>query len=105
MIINYILFLVLILFLQQKPDDSIYFLDKEQLFDLLKNDNDNYYKTFNKNDYKTRNINNINEYINLIKESTTDFTDLEKDKLIRCAKKVNIYFDNILYNTFNAKIQ
>jgi len=103
MIINYILFLVLILFLQQKPDDSIYFLDEEQLFDLLKNDNDNYYKTFNKNDYKTRNINNINEYINLIKESTTDFTDLEKDKLIRCAKKVNIYFDNIKYEWFNGK--
>jgi hypothetical protein len=103
MIINYILFLVLILFLQQKPDDSIYFLDKEQLFDLLKNDNDNYYKTFNKNDYKTRNINNINEYINLIKESTTDFTDLEKDKLIRCAKKINIYFDNIKYEWFNGK--
>ena len=103
MIINYILFLVLILFLQQKPDDSIYFLDKEQLFDLLKNDNDNYYKTFNKNDYKTRNINNINEYINLIKESTTDFTDLEKDKLIRCAKKVNIYFDNIKYEWFNGQ--
>jgi hypothetical protein len=104
MIIIYILLLILlILFLQQKPDDSIYFLDKEQLFDLLKNDNDNYYKTFSKNDYKTRNINNINEYINLIKESTTDFTDLEKDKLIRCAKKVNIYFDNIKYEWFNGK--
>ena len=102
MIIIYILVL-LILFLQQKPDDSIYFLDKKQLFDLLKNDNDNYYKTFSKNDYKTRNINNINEYINLIKESTTDFTDLEKDKLIRCAKKVNIYFDNIKYEWFNGQ--
>ena len=50
MIIIYILVL-LILFLQQKPYESIHFLDKEQLFDLLKNDNDNYYKTFNKNDY------------------------------------------------------
>jgi hypothetical protein len=104
MIIIYILLLILlILFLQQKPVDSIYFLDKEQLFDLLKNDNDNYYKTFSKNDYKTRNINNINEYINLIKESTTDFTDLEKDKLIRCVEKVNIYFDNIEYKWFNGK--
>jgi hypothetical protein len=104
MIIIYILLLILlILFLQQKSVDSIYFLDKEQLFDLLKNDNDNYYKTFSKNDYKTRNINNINEYINLIKESTTYFTDLEKDKLIRCAKKVNIYFDNIKYEWFNGK--
>jgi hypothetical protein len=103
MIIIYILVLLLILFLQQKPFDSIYFLNKEQLFDLLKNDNDNYYKTFSKNDYKTRNINNINEYINLIKESTTDFTDLEKDKLIRCAKKVNIYFDNIKYEWFNGQ--
>ena len=104
MIIIYILLLILlILFLQQKSVDSIYFLDKEQLFDLLKNDNDNYYKTFSKNDYKTRNINNINEYINLIKESTTDFTHLEKDKLIRCAKKVNIYFDNIKYEWFNGQ--
>lgn len=103
MIIIYILVLLLILFLQQKPVDSIYFLDKEQLFDLLKNDNDNYYKTFNKNDYKTRNINNINEYINLIKESTTDFTHLEKDKLIRCVEKVNIYFDNIKYEWFDGK--
>ena len=48
MIIIYILVL-LILFLQQKPYESIHFLDKEQLFDLLKNDNDNYYKTFNNN--------------------------------------------------------
>ena len=104
MIIIYILLLILlILFLQQKPDDSIYFLDKEQLFDLLKNDNDNYYKTFSKNDYKTRNINNINEYINLIKESTTDFTHVEKDKLIRCVEKVNIYFDNIEYKWFNGQ--
>ena len=104
MIIIYILLLILlILFLQQKPDDSIYFLDKEQLFDLLKNDNDNYYKTFNKNDYKTRNINNINEYINLIKESTTDFTHFEKTKLIRCVEKVNIYFDNIKYEWFDGK--
>lgn len=103
MIIIYILVLLLILFLQQKPYESIYFLDKEQLFDLLKNDNDNYYKTFNKNDYKTRNINNINEYINLIKESTTDFTHLEKDKLIRCVEKVNIYFDNIKYEWFDGK--
>ena len=104
MIIIYILLLILlILFLQQKPDDSIYFLDKKQLFDLLKNDNDNYYKTFSKNDYKTRNINNINEYINLIKESTTDFTHVEKDKLIRCIEKVNIYFDNIKYEWFNGQ--
>lgn len=104
MIIIYILLLiVLILFLQQKPFDSIYFLNKEQLFDLLKNDNDNYYKTFNKNDYKTRNINNINEYINLIKESTTDFTHFEKTKIIRCVEKVNIYFDNIEYEWFNGK--
>ena len=104
MIIIYILLLILlILFLQQKPFDSIYFLNKEQLFDLLKNDNDNYYKTFSKNDYKTRNINNINEYINLIKESTTDFTHVEKDKLIRCVEKVNIYFDNIEYKWFNGQ--
>ena len=102
MIIIYILVL-LILFLQQKPYESIHFLDKEQLFDLLKNDNDNYYKTFNKNDYKTRNINNINEYINLIKESTTDFTYFEKTKLIRCVEKVNIYFDNIKYEWFDGK--
>jgi F0F1-type ATP synthase gamma subunit len=103
MIIIYILLLILlILFLQQKSVDSIHFLDKEQLFDLLKNDNDNYYKTFSKNDYKTRNINNINEYINLIKESTTDFTHLEKDKLIRCIEKVNIYFDNIKYEWFDG---
>ena len=102
MIIIYILVL-LILFLQQKPYESIHFLDKEQLFDLLKNDNDNYYKTFNKNDYKTRNINNINEYINLIKDSTTDFTYFEKDKLIRCVEKVNIYFDNIKYEWFDGK--
>ena len=36
MIIIYILVLLLILFLQQKPYESIHFLDKEQLFDLLK---------------------------------------------------------------------
>ena len=40
--------------------ESIIFLNDQELFYILKNDNDNYYKSFFKNDFFSRKIKNIN---------------------------------------------
>ncbi len=60
---------------------NIYFINKDTLYNILKNDEDNYYKTFYHIDFKTRNINNIEEYIPYIEKSVYNPTEKEKNKI------------------------
>jgi hypothetical protein len=70
------------------------FLSKDQLYDILREDEDKYYSRFYGNDFKTRNINNISDYIKIIYNSVEDFTDEEKNKLIRCIHESNKFFSS-----------
>lgn len=80
----------------------IYFIKKDTLYNILKNDEDNYYKTFYHLDFKTRNINNIEEYINYIKNSVYDPNEKEKDKIKKCITNVNSRLEKIHFNWFNG---
>lgn len=64
-------------------NENIYFLSKHELFQLLSQDTDNFYKTFKQIDLKARNIHNIDEYIqNRITKSVSEFS-LNERKLIQ----------------------
>lgn len=76
-------------------NNKIIFISGINLYNILKEDNDDYYKSFYKTDFKVRNIKNINEYIQLIQKSTTDFSNEEKIKLNKCIKDINIILSNI----------
>lgn len=100
-IINYIFIAIIILifyklFICEKFDNNIY-LTKLELEKTLINNKDKYYDTFNTNDFKVRNINNIEDYYNIIKESCINISD-QNAKLIDNAilisnekiKKINL---------------
>ena len=84
-------------------NNNIYFLNKNQLYNFLKHDEDKYFESFYKNDYISRNIKNIDHYLDLIKESVSDFDNNEKNKIIKAIYEVNQFFSNIKYNWFNGE--
>ena len=78
-IIFYIIFLALLyliyrIFVCEKFTENIY-LSKTELEKTLINNKDKYYETFNNNDLRVRNIENINEYHNIIKSSCVNITN------------------------------
>ncbi len=73
----------------QNNYNNIYFLNKNDLYILLKDNKDKYYERFYGNDFVARKIKNINEYINYIKQSVYDFNDKQKNKIIECINDAN----------------
>lgn len=84
-------------------NNNIYFLDNNELFNILTSDNDNYFKSFLNNDFISRKINNINEYFINIKMSVTDFNDNEIKKIKSCIENINLKLLNIDLLWFNGK--
>ena len=81
---------------------NIYFIHTDELYNILKLDEDNYYKTFYNNDFNTRNIKNIDEYINIIKISVYNLTEDEKEKIKKCITDANNRLEKINFNWFNG---
>jgi hypothetical protein len=110
----YILNLLLILFVfciinkylirysLEKYENNVIFLNKNELYEILRNNNDNYYEKFYKNDMYARKINNIDEYINLIYLSCIDLNYIQKEKIRNCIKNANIFFSKISHNWFDG---
>lgn len=69
--------------------DNIIFLDSNNLYNILVNDNDNYYKTFYNTDLHVRKIKNIDEYFIYIKKSICSLNNNEKNKIIKCINNAN----------------
>ena len=77
------------------PSPTIIFLPTIDLLFLLQDDNDNYYKTFTQNDLRVRNVKNIDEYKQNIKQSVYDLNDNEKYKINESIKIITKKFDNV----------
>ena len=69
--------------------NHINFLTKEELIDYLIKDSDNYYKKFTKLDMQVRNINSIEDYYNIIKESCINIDNNYRSELIKNIKKAD----------------
>ena len=50
-------------------NNEITFYRKKNLYNILKEDKDNYFKSFFKKDLQVRNVNNINEYYEILNNS------------------------------------
>ncbi len=62
-------------------NSNLIFVDRGDMIQILFDDKDNYYNRFFINDFKVRNINNIDEYKEFIRESVSELNDDQK-KLI-----------------------
>lgn len=83
--------------------NKIYFIDSNDLFNILKEDNNKYFYTFNKYDLYARKINNINDYNNNIKISVADFNKEERDKIKKCIDSIDLILLKIDLEWFNGK--
>ena len=81
---------------------NIYFLNKNNLYDILIKDEDNYYKTFFNYDLYARNIKNIDEYEQKIKDSVVNLTEKQKNKLIICCNIVDEKLKEINFDGFDG---
>ena len=108
----YILILIIILILihlyffkttETFDDPKNYILDKFELTDILINDYDNYYATFNETDLKVRNSESIKEYKYKIKNSPVTISDEEKKIIINTIYKIKEIFNNYNNIGFNGK--
>jgi hypothetical protein len=77
---------------------NIIFLNESELFNILNEDDDNYYNTFNNHDFIVRNIKDINDYIINIQQSVYVFNIYQKNKIIKCINNANNFFVNIKYD-------
>ncbi len=69
--------------------NNVQFLNKTQLINILLEDKDNYYKTFNEIDFKVRKVNNIDEYKEKIKQSCLDITESKQKTFAKYIEKAN----------------
>lgn len=81
--------------------DNITFLDKDETFEKVKN-NDVFKNTLYQKHYRVRNVNNWNEYMNLVKNSFSNFNKAEKEKLIKCARRADRKLLLIKINGFDG---
>lgn len=108
------LILILIIFLivesfinniERFNNNEIIYYKKKNLYNILKKDEDKYFQSFFKNDLKVRNINNLDEYYNIMYESICDPDDAIIDKItnyiIKIKSKINSY-KNSNSNYFNS---
>lgn len=105
-IIIIIIIIIVILFnfkISENFDNNIIILDKYELLDVLLNDYDNYYSTFNELDLKVRNVKSIEEYKYKIKSSPVTISEYENNIIINTIHKIKNIFNNYNYVGFNGK--
>lgn len=80
-----------------QQDVSVLFLSKEETKEFLQDDKDEYVKRLSPIDLYARNANNANDYISNIMTCASFFSNNEKQKLIRCAKLADKFFNSYIY--------
>ncbi len=68
---------------------ELQFLSSNDTINILLNDRDQYYKTFNEIDFKVRNVSDTKSYKNKIKTSAANFTLQEKMKINACIIQIH----------------
>jgi len=98
-----ILLIIILLIIIFYKNNNIIILDKYELLDVIINDYDNYYSTFNDLDLKVRNVKSIEEYKHKIKDSPVTISNHEKNILINTIKQIKNIFNNYSNIGFDGK--
>jgi hypothetical protein len=96
-----VLYIIYKLFICEDFSDNIY-LTKSELEKTLINNKDKYYDNFNENDLRVRNIDNINEYYNIIKNSCINISSNYSKILDNAITIANQKINKIKINGFDG---
>ncbi len=78
------------------------FLTKDELYNIFKEDKDNYFSSFTIYDWEVRNIYDKEQYLNKIKDSIKELNQEQKERLNKLTKKVDEKLKNIKLSWFNG---
>lgn len=115
MVLFIIIILILILFYtvnnnllnnEYFSNNEITFYRKKNLYNVLKEDKDNYFKSFFKKDLQVRNVNNINEYYEILNNSLCEPGENIINKITECISRIKLKISdyqlkNNVYNEIN----
>ena len=77
-----------------KNTDQITFLKSSETQEILNNDADHYYQSFNKTDLKLRKAKTLSEYLEKISDSGSEGGEENKEKIIDCIGRINKKLEN-----------
>lgn len=110
MVLFIIIILILILFYivnknllshEYFSNNDIIFYRKNNLYTILKKDEDNYFKSFYRKDLQVRHVNNINEYYEKLNNSLCEPDQNIINKITECISKIKLKISNYqLTNNF-----
>jgi hypothetical protein len=92
-----VLFILGILFLFYFSYNNYYFMNKDETINFILNDNDNYIKNMSIYDLYARKVKSSDEYKNKIKNYCINFTNNQKNKLIKFIKIANNFLNKKLF--------
>lgn len=107
--------IIVVLFHNNYNNSNLKILSKKELRDIIINDDDDYYKTFTNNDLQVRNVNDIEEYKSIIKDSVCipkssainkikKSVKLADDKIKKLIEDNDGYYDHVdLNKLYNIK--
>ncbi len=79
---------------EQIKESKSYYMTKNELYEYLIKDSDNYFKNFSNVDFKVRKVNNINEYYQNIKSACSDINKTTEKFLNKCITIANEKLSN-----------
>jgi hypothetical protein len=91
-------------FLKNANINNVSFMTKGETSQFLESNWDNYYDTFSIYDLEARKVRDLDTYISKIKESTSDFSEEQKERLRKLAKKADLKISKINKPWLNGDI-
>jgi hypothetical protein len=91
------------IFFEQLTEPQAKYFTKDELYEYLIKDEDNYFKNFSDKDFKVRNVRNLAEYYNKIKEACIDIDVKHKNILNKCIATANKKLTNYSRVGFNGE--
>jgi hypothetical protein len=87
----------------EKFQNMIIFLSKDQLYEFLQKNEDNYYQRFFDLDFKARKINSIEDYQPYIQQAVSNGDNIVKEKVLKGIQKADAFFANLDLEYFDGK--
>ncbi len=84
-------------------DANIYYLTKDEVWDLIDKDYDNYFNTFTIYDLEARDIKSIDEYKNIIKNNLGEISGEKRLRLSRMMEEADRRLNKIRLEYFDGK--
>ncbi len=83
-------------------NSKINYLTKEEIYNIFKEDKDNYFSSFSIYDWEVRNVFDKEQYLTKIKESIQELNQEQKERLSNLLQKVDQKLKNIQLSWFNG---